>query len=150
MPPQADDKTNREMVEAHTENPDTVCIQCHQPLINPYGFPFEHYDAIGAWRDTDNGKPVNAATAPYIGGQQVPVADATELMQAMADDAEAHRCYIKHWMEYAYGRPAGDADTPSYNALGTASVEDDLAVEAVLMELVASPVFVSRASEELQ
>ena len=58
--PQAGDKTNREMVEEHTENPETVCVQCHKPLINPYGFPFENYDATGAWRDEDNGKPVDA------------------------------------------------------------------------------------------
>jgi len=150
VPPQADDKTNREMVEAHTQDPDTVCVQCHKPLINPYGFPFENYDAIGAWRDTDNGKPVDAATEPFIGGQKVPVANATELMMAMADAADVHRCYVKHWIEYAYGRNATELDTPSYDLLGDASHGDDLAVEAVLTELVASPIFVSRAAEELQ
>lgn len=150
VPPQADDKTNREMVEAHTENPDTVCVQCHKPLINPYGFPFENYDAIGAWRDTDNGKPVDAATEPFIDGAKVPVANATELMNAMADAAEVHRCYVKHWMEYAYGRNATQVDTPTYSLLGDASRDGDLAVEAVLTELIASPVFVTRAAEELQ
>jgi hypothetical protein len=150
VPPQADDKTNREMVESHTEDPETVCVQCHKPLINPYGFPFENYDAIGAWRDTDNGKPVDAATEPFIGGEKVPVANANELMATMAEASDVHRCYVKHWIEYAYGRNATEYDTPTYDMLGDASRSDDLAVETVLVELVASPIFVSRAAEELQ
>ena len=69
---------------------------------------------------------------------------------AMAEAADVHRCYVKHWMEYAYGRNATQVDTPTYTLLGDASRDGDLAVAAMLTELVASPIFVSRAAEELQ
>ena len=150
VPPQASDKTNREMIEEHTENPETVCVQCHKPLINPYGFPFEHYDAIGGWRDVDNGKAIDASTEPFIGSQKVPVANASELMQVMAASPEVHQCYMKHWMEYAQGRNASGLDSPTWQRLGDQSVDEQMAVEDVLVELIASPTFAQRAGEELQ
>ena len=34
-------KTNRQIVEDHTEAPGSVCAGCHTGVINPYGLPFE-------------------------------------------------------------------------------------------------------------
>jgi hypothetical protein len=49
----ADDKlfgglTLREKLEAHKRNP--TCAGCHV-RIDPLGFPLEHYDSIGRWRE---------------------------------------------------------------------------------------------------
>src|SRR5690606_5368514 len=71
--PEPGDKTNREAVEEHTEAEGTSCRNCHGVVINPFGFPFESYDAIGAFRTEDNGKPVNTAAAPLIDGEPTPV-----------------------------------------------------------------------------
>jgi hypothetical protein len=38
---------------------DPACSACHA-LMDPIGLGFEHYDAVGVWRDTDNGFPVDA------------------------------------------------------------------------------------------
>ena len=38
-------------------------------MLDPIGFTFEHYDPIGRWRDTDNGKPVD--TTGQIAGTDV-------------------------------------------------------------------------------
>ena len=39
------------------------CASCHA-VIDPLGFALEHYDAIGAWRTTDeSGRPVDAAAS---------------------------------------------------------------------------------------
>src|SRR6185436_15638178 len=38
------------------------CAACHT-LIDPIGFGFEHYDAIGRYRTMDGGKPVDATGA---------------------------------------------------------------------------------------
>ncbi len=40
----------REQMAAHRENP--VCASCHS-MIDPVGFAFENYDAIGRWRAID-------------------------------------------------------------------------------------------------
>ena len=52
-------QTNRERVTAHTGQGE--CAGCHVSIINPLGFAFENFDAIGRIRTMDNGKPVNTA-----------------------------------------------------------------------------------------
>lgn len=89
-------RTNRELIEAHTEAPGSVCAACHTPLINPFGFPFENYDATGAFRTTDNGFPIDASASPLVGGNAIPVKDALELIDALADSSEVHACYASH------------------------------------------------------
>ncbi len=41
-------KTIKEVLAAHTADP--TCASCHQS-IDPYGYAFESFDPIGAWRD---------------------------------------------------------------------------------------------------
>lgn len=40
--------TIKEVLSAHTAEP--ACASCHQG-IDPYGYAFEHFDPVGAWRD---------------------------------------------------------------------------------------------------
>jgi len=49
-------RTVRETLAAHQKNP--TCANCHS-RIDPLGFPLEHYDAIGRWRDAySEGQPI--------------------------------------------------------------------------------------------
>ena len=47
----------RERLAQHRAN--SVCASCHS-RIDPLGFALENYDAIGAWRTEDAGKPIDA------------------------------------------------------------------------------------------
>ncbi|MEQ1825115.1 MAG: DUF1592 domain-containing protein [Pirellula sp.] len=47
----------RERFAQHRADP--ACASCHI-LIDPPGFALENYDAVGRWRDLDNGRPVDA------------------------------------------------------------------------------------------
>jgi hypothetical protein len=49
--------TVRERLSLHRANP--ACAGCHA-RIDPIGFPLENFDALGRWRDTDAGKPVDS------------------------------------------------------------------------------------------
>ena len=51
--------TLRQQMVKHRKNP--VCASCHQKM-DPIGFAFENFDAIGRWRTLDNGAPINAAS----------------------------------------------------------------------------------------
>ncbi len=51
------DATVRERLAAHVAV--ASCAACHARL-DPLGLSFEHFDAIGRWRDTENGKPIDA------------------------------------------------------------------------------------------
>ncbi|MGZ5968297.1 MAG: DUF1592 domain-containing protein, partial [Polyangiales bacterium] len=52
-------KTMRERIEEHTKV--EPCHSCHGVMINPIGFAYEGFDALGKARTTDHGKPVNSA-----------------------------------------------------------------------------------------
>ena len=72
--------TMREKVTELTAKP--ACQSCHI-TINPLGFSFERFDAVGRIRETDNAKPVNTVS-PYI------AADGTELTLTGARDVAVH------------------------------------------------------------
>lgn len=57
-PSAAKPRTVRELLTQHRADP--VCASCHS-RIDPLGFALENYDALGVWRTTDAGKPVDAA-----------------------------------------------------------------------------------------
>ena len=59
--------TTRERFAKHDES---MCATCHK-LTDPIGFSFENYDAIGAYRQTDQGKPVDATGSLELEGQQL-------------------------------------------------------------------------------
>ena len=48
----------RERLAEHRDNP--ACSGCHQ-LMDPVGFSLENYDAVGRWRTSENGKPIDAS-----------------------------------------------------------------------------------------
>ena len=54
LPDLGPNATTRERVEAHTQDP--VCASCHEKM-DYIGFGFEHYDAIGQFRATENVSP---------------------------------------------------------------------------------------------
>jgi len=50
--------TMREQMESHRKN--EPCATCHK-IMDPIGFSLENFDAIGKWRVTDDGSPINPA-----------------------------------------------------------------------------------------
>jgi Protein of unknown function (DUF1592)/Protein of unknown function (DUF1588)/Protein of unknown function (DUF1585)/Protein of unknown function (DUF1587)/Protein of unknown function (DUF1595)/Planctomycete cytochrome C len=50
--------TLRKMMEQHREN--ALCASCHSRM-DPIGFAFENYDAVGAWRDKEGAFAIDAS-----------------------------------------------------------------------------------------
>ena len=150
LPAPEEGATNRETIEKHTEDPDTVCATCHATLINPFGFPFEGFDAVGAVRTEDRGQAIDTATSPLIGGTATPVADALELSEQLAESDAAHACYMQHLLEYSLGRERQDVDDPLLDRLSTQSLDDGASIEDLIVALVTSRTFLSRSVEELE
>jgi len=100
--------TNRQRTETATSPP--TCISCHR-FINPPGFAFEHYDAIGKWRRQDNGEPVNATGALTLsGGEEIAFSDGIDLVQQLAASSQVRDCYSLHWTRYALGHTISHLD----------------------------------------
>jgi len=102
------ESTNRERTEAATA--DAVCAVCHG-AINPPGFAFEHYDALGKFRVEDNGLPVDASgTAALWGGETLEFTDGIHLGAQLAESDRALGCYALHWLRYATGVDFAEGD----------------------------------------
>ena len=48
--------TMRQQMEMHRKN--APCSTCHK-IMDPIGFSMENFDAVGTWRTTDNGSPID-------------------------------------------------------------------------------------------
>jgi hypothetical protein len=97
----------RERLAQHREDP--ACSGCHQ-LMDPVGLPFEHFDGVGQWRDTDNGAEIDVTGEIPISDVKGPFEGALEFAQKVAQSADARECYVGRYMTYAYGRALDDAD----------------------------------------
>ncbi len=100
VPPAPDlEKTTRERFSVHGANP--TCAGCHA-VIDPLGFAFEHFDAIGRRRELDNGRPVDSAVEVAIGaGFDGPYADSNELSRALAASDTVRECFARHMFRAA-------------------------------------------------
>jgi hypothetical protein len=119
VPALKENQTNRERFAELTKN--APCNSCHETLINPLGFAFENYDAVGAWRDTDNGKPVDASSMFPLDGKNVSFKNGVELARLLAKSETVHRCYSDRWLEYALGRPVATAESGAVEMLAQIS-----------------------------
>ncbi len=92
--------TVRERLEAHREDPN--CAACHA-LMDPIGFALENYDAVGRWRDEEDGKPVETA-GQLVSGEKF--ANAVDLRTILSNQkgADFVRCMSEMMLTYALGR----------------------------------------------
>jgi hypothetical protein len=88
----------RDRMEQHRTNP--VCASCHESM-DPIGFALEHFDGVGAWRETDGEFAIDA-TGELPGGARFD--GAAELAAVLADDPRFRRCLGEKLLTYATGR----------------------------------------------
>ena len=136
-----DSQTNRERYAAHTENP--ACASCHVS-IDGIGFTFENYDALGAWRDTDNGQPVDASGELLKSDVDGPLADAIDLTASLAASRQVHDCATLQWFRYAMHRSETDADAAAIAALQERFVASGGDIMNLLVDFVSSEAFLTR------
>lgn len=134
-------KTNRDRYAAHTQNP--ACSVCHE-AIDGAGFPFENYDSLGAWRDQDNGYPVDSSGALVGTDVDGPVADGVELAQRLATSRTAHDCMVRQVWRYAMHRSEGLDDDAAIVELQDQFWASGGQLRPLLVDMVASPAFRTR------
>ena len=101
------------------------CQGCHS-FINPLGFSLEHFDAVGKFREQDNGKAVDAV-AEYVtdDGKTIKVDGPRDVAEYAATNEEAHRAFIEQLFHQivkqpilAYGPKVMDQLRQSFAASG--------------------------------
>lgn len=112
-PPVDPTLTTRERWRQHSDV--AGCAECHA-IMDPVGFAFENFDAIGQYRTTENGHNVdNSGGIPSIGVPDGELHGAAELAIALSTSDEAAACFATHWFRYSMSRlevpNSQDADT---------------------------------------
>lgn len=129
-------KTVRERLTQHREN--AVCAGCHS-RIDPLGFALENYDAIGRWRDTEAGKPVDA-TGELIDGTRFQGPD--ELKAALLARKELFiRNLTSKMLGYALGRGLTLKDSCTVDAIVSKLKENDYKAQTLIESIVLSVPF---------
>ena len=80
-------------------------MACHSS-INPLGFSLESFDAVGRWRETDNGKPVDT-TGDFQGdnGEKVRTRGARDVAEFAVKSDSARRAFIRHLFHHMVKQP---------------------------------------------
>lgn len=137
----------RQDFETMTADP-VSCQPCHM-RINPLGFLFEHYDAMGYYVSTDsNGQPVNSATT--LVGTNDPMLDlaTTDAVQFAtrlgADDSAVSSCMVKQVYRYAVHRHEASGDATSLKTLTDTFNTSGRSLKALLTQLTQSEAFLNR------
>lgn len=106
VPPEGEKLTIRQRLVSHAQN--ASCASCHRN-IDPLGFAFDQYDAIGQWRTqekVDGGKgddpPVDASGVLPDGRE---FGDANQFKRLLLEDIDKFRhAFIEHLATYALRR----------------------------------------------
>lgn len=135
--------TNRERVEMTTGN-GTCGAGCHSTWINPAGFAFEQFDAIGQYRTMDRGKTVNSAdTYPFTDGSKS-YSGAVEFARAIADGQQAHDCYTRNWVSYLNGRELAAEEMPVVSWYALKSRVGQMSMKELIVSTVTADNFLNR------
>ena len=126
----------REMLEVHRENP--VCASCHARM-DPLGLSLENFDAIGQWRTTDAGTPINASGVLLDGTK---VDGPAALRRALVAQKEQFvRTVTGKMLTYAIGRGLDYYDAPAIRGIVRAAAADDYRWSSTILALVKSAPF---------
>jgi Protein of unknown function (DUF1592)/Protein of unknown function (DUF1588)/Protein of unknown function (DUF1587)/Protein of unknown function (DUF1595)/Protein of unknown function (DUF1585) len=123
LPPVSADnpQTNRERMSAHATN--ATCAGCHK-LMDPIGFGFEKFDAVGARRDKltlefrepgENGAVKTVSLDLDTNGNIAGIPDSqfsapADMGPILAKSAQCQECIVKQYFRYSAGRREGPAD----------------------------------------
>ncbi len=102
VPPAPDPRaTTRARFERHVSDP--LCATCHSQL-DPVGFTFENFDAVGRVRATDQGQPVDTHGSITLDGASLVLKDSIALADAIAASEELRSCAARQVVRFASGR----------------------------------------------
>jgi len=129
----------RERMEQHRANP--TCAACHTRM-DPLGFALENYDAVGRWRTTDDGAPIDSTV--QLAGKTIDSPRA--FREALLEEGEGAfvRTVIDKLLTYALGRGVTHADAPIGRRIARELARSDYRWSALVLAIVNSDQFQKR------
>jgi len=138
--------TIRDQLEAHATH--ATCASCHQK-IDPLGFAFDNYDAIGRWRTHEKvagglgDDPLVSARGTFPDGRSYE--NPEQFKQLLASDLDRFaEAFVEQLATFALRRVMTIDDRAQIKAIAEASKHDGYRLRTVIEQLVMSELFQKR------
>ena len=126
----------RDRLSLHRANP--VCASCHSGM-DPLGFTLEHYDAIGEWRESADGIPIDASGKLPDGTE---FTGASELQAVLMKQSDKFvDCLTEKLLTYSLGRGLMQSDRPTVRRIERRVTDSHYRFSALVYAIVDSPAF---------
>ena len=136
----------RSKLEMHATDPN--CVSCHAK-IDPLGFAFENYDAIGRWRENENvtdgigENPAVDASGALPDGSTFDGPDQFKQLLAQ-DDEKLAAAFLEHLATYALRRVLTIDDRDQLTLVAKKASEDGFRLKSLIRAFVLSDFFRQR------
>ena len=144
--PQSPKLSLRDKLEAHSQNPN--CASCHAK-IDPLGFVWDNYDAIGLWRDVEK-VPAGLGADPTIDpAGELPdgraFKDPRGFKQLLLADRDAvAKAFIEHLCTYALRRVLTFDDKEDVDAIVAEAKKHDYRIKDIVKAVASSELIQKR------
>ena len=132
--------TLRQRTEQHRTDP--TCANCHK-ILDPIGFGLENFDAIGRWRDAEDGGGAIDASGELPGGKRFSSPKELKAIIA-ARQPDLARNLTEKLLAYALCRPLEGYDEIVVDRLMDTIAKDDYRMQTLITEVVTSYSFMQR------
>ena len=136
------DKTLRQVFVEHRENP--ACATCHDK-IDPLGFGMENFDAIGRYRTTQNGKPIDAMGKMPDGSEFNGVTELKDYIMNRKKN-EFIRNMSERLLSFALGRQLQYFDEAAIRKVVDSTVKSKFNATTMLEEVILSYPFLYQSN----
>jgi hypothetical protein len=107
------DMTMREAMILHREKP--LCASCHARM-DPLGLALENFNAVGMFRATENGQPIDTA-GKLITGESFQTVEQLSQILATSRHTDFYRCLSSKMLTFAIGRGTEYYDAPTIDRI---------------------------------
>jgi mono/diheme cytochrome c family protein len=126
--------TTRERVALQTQH--QSCQSCHR-MINPLGFAFENFDAVGRFRNREQGKPIDSRGVYQTrAGKQVEFDDVHGLAVFLADSGETHAAFVEQLFHYTVKQPILAYGSRELSELEKSFAKNDYNMRKLMVDMV--------------
>jgi len=128
--------TMRQQMEMHRSV--EPCASCHK-IMDPIGFSLENFDAVGAWRTTDDGTPINPAGVLVDGSKLDGVQGLRAALVRYSPQFE--RVATEKLLIYALGRGTEYFDMPLVRSIVHNAAKNNFKFSSLVLGVVNSEPF---------
>jgi len=133
--PNSEGKTTRQKLLAHQQNPS--CAGCHV-LMDDIGLGLENFDAIGAFRTSESGQPIDASsTFDELGA----FTGARQLGLLLSGQQQVTHCLARNLFRAATGHVDGLGESGPLNDVHARFGASGFRLQELLVEIAASDAF---------